>query len=50
MTAVITTYILVAPEGLRLSESIGYPAGVVAALLAIGLFLKTKWVGKPINL
>ena len=50
MTAVITTYILVAPEGLRLPESIGYPAGVVAAVLAIGLFLKTKWVGKPINL
>lgn len=50
MTAVITTYILVAPEGLRLPESVGYPAGVVAAVLAIGLFLKTKWVGKPINL
>lgn len=49
MTAVITTYILVAPEGLRLPESVGYPAGVVAAVLAIGLFLKTKWVGKPIH-
>lgn len=42
MTAVVTTYILIAPEGLRLSESIGYPAGVVAAILALGLFLKTK--------
>lgn len=49
MTAVITTYILVAPEGLRLPESVGYPAGVVAAVLAIGLFLKTKWVEKPIH-
>ena len=49
MTAVITTYILVAPEGLRLPESVGYPAGVVAAVLAIGLFFKTKWVGKPIH-
>lgn len=43
MTAVVTTYILVAPEGLRLPESIGYTVGVVAALLALGLFLKKKW-------
>lgn len=49
MTAVVTTYILVAPEGLRLSESIGYPAGIIAAVLAIGFFLKTKWVAKPVN-
>ncbi len=49
MTAVVTTYILVAPEGLRLSESIGYPAGIVAAVLAMGFFLKTKWVAKPVN-
>lgn len=49
MTAVVTTYILVAPEGLRLSESIGYPAGIIAAVLAMGFFLKTKWVAKPVN-
>lgn len=49
MTAVVTTYILVAPEGLRLSESIGYPAGIIAAVLAMGFFLKTKWIAKPVN-
>lgn len=49
MTAVVTTYILVAPEGLRLSESIGYPAGIIAAVLAMGFFLKTKWAAKPVN-
>lgn len=40
MTAVVTTYILIAPEGLRLSENIGYIAGVIMAILALGLFLK----------
>ena len=35
MTAVSVTYILMAPEGFRLSASIGYPAGVAAA---VGLF------------
>ncbi|MBN2656066.1 MAG: carbon starvation protein A [Spirochaetales bacterium] len=36
MTAVVTTYILQAPEGFKLSTSISYPVGIVAA---IGLFL-----------
>ncbi|NEZ46790.1 carbon starvation protein A [Clostridium niameyense] len=39
MTAVSVTYILVAPEGFKLSASIGYPIGVVAALVALVLFL-----------
>ncbi|WP_113671850.1 carbon starvation protein A [Vallitalea guaymasensis] len=39
MTAVITTYIIIAPEGLKLSTSIGYPAGIIAALAAITLFI-----------
>lgn len=39
MTAVITTYIIIAPEGLKLSTSIGYPAGIIAALGAITLFI-----------
>nr|WP_307774376.1 carbon starvation protein A [uncultured Cetobacterium sp.] len=40
MTAVVTTYIIIAPEGLRLPETVGYVSGVVAAVLALGLFLK----------
>ena len=32
MTAVTTTYILMAPEGFRLPASVAYPAGIVAAL------------------
>ncbi|WP_050606539.1 carbon starvation CstA family protein [Clostridium niameyense] len=39
MTAVSVTYILVAPEGFKFSASIGYPIGVVAALVALVLFL-----------
>lgn len=40
MTAVVTTYIIIAPEGLRFSASIGYSVGVVAAILSLGLFMK----------
>lgn len=40
MTAVVTTYILIAPEGFRLSETIGYVAGIAGAVIALGLFLK----------
>lgn len=39
MTAVCTSYILIAPEGFKLSSSIGVPVGVVAAAAALGLFL-----------
>ncbi|GMQ60576.1 carbon starvation protein A [Vallitalea sediminicola] len=39
MTAVITTYIIIAPEGLKLSTSIGYPVGIIAALASITLFI-----------
>ena len=35
MTAVCSTYILIAPEGLALSESISYPLGAVCVLIAI---------------
>jgi len=44
MTAVCTTYILIAPEGLKLSTAIGFPAGAAAALIALLIFLKK---GKP---
>jgi carbon starvation protein CstA len=38
MTAVVTTYILQAPEGFGLPGSISYPAGVICAAAACGLF------------
>lgn len=39
MTAVITSYILIAPEGFNLSVNIGYPIGIISAVLALGLFI-----------
>lgn len=39
MTAVITSYIMVAPEGFGISESIGLPVGLGAAVLALLFFL-----------
>lgn len=40
MTAVVTTYILIAPEGFKLSETIGYIAGIGMAITSLILFLK----------
>ena len=39
MTAVSVTYLLQAPEGLKLSTSIAYPIGVITAVVLLGLFL-----------
>lgn len=39
MTAVVTSYILVAPEGFRLSEAIGIPVGILTAVLVMAFFL-----------
>ncbi|WP_069998668.1 carbon starvation CstA family protein [Cellulosilyticum sp. I15G10I2] len=39
MTAVTTTYIIVAPEGLKLSEGIGYPVGIITAVAAFVFFM-----------
>jgi len=39
MTAVVTTYILQAPEGFKLATSISYPVGIAAAVIAFGLFI-----------
>jgi len=39
MTAVCVTYILIAPEGFKLSTDIAYPAGIAAALIAFALFI-----------
>ncbi len=49
MTAVTITYILQAPEGFRLGTQISYPVGMLAAALAMGLFLiRTRAFGaKP---
>ncbi|MFT5872515.1 MAG: carbon starvation protein CstA [Clostridium sp.] len=56
MTAVCTSYILIAPEGFQLSQSISYPAGIIAAIAAMGIFLtaakkvQVKKVGVKNNL
>jgi carbon starvation protein CstA len=44
MTAVCSTYILIAPEGFKLSTTIAYPAGLVVTALAMGLFFRKKKV------
>ncbi len=39
MTAVCTTYIMIAPEGFKLSTAIGYPVGLITAALAFTAFM-----------
>jgi len=39
MTAVISTYILIAPEGFHISQSIAYPVGIITALGTMATFL-----------
>ena len=39
MTAVCTSYILIAPEGFKLSQSIAYPVGIIGAIAAMVIFL-----------
>lgn len=39
MTAVVVSYILVAPEGFQLGQNISYITGISTALLFLGLFL-----------
>ena len=39
MTAVCTTYIMMAPEGLSLSAAISYPVGVTTAIVTMIMFL-----------
>ena len=41
MTAVCTTYIIMAPEGLKLSSTIAYPIGVASAVGSMVWFLST---------
>ena len=47
MSAVSVTYILQAPEGLKLSTGISYPAGIVAAVVFAALYYKALAHGKP---
>jgi len=42
MTAVTVTYILQAPEGLKLATSVSYPVGIVAALACLVMFMVYK--------
>ena len=42
MTAVCSTYIVMAPEGFGLSAAVGYPVGAFAVLLAVGLFFRWR--------
>ncbi|HPX91964.1 MAG: Inner membrane protein YjiY [Spirochaetes bacterium ADurb.Bin218] len=39
MTAVCTTYILIAPEGFKLSTAIAYPAGIIVAVAILAWFI-----------
>lgn len=39
MTAVVTTYILIAPEGFTMAHSIAYPIGFVTAIVSLSLFM-----------
>ncbi len=48
MTAVSITYILQAPEGFKLPTTISYPVGVVAAVLALAIFL-IKFKGQKVQ-
>lgn len=39
MTAVASTYILIAPEGFKISTKIGYPVGIAFAVISLVIFL-----------
>jgi len=39
MTAVVVTYILIAPEGFSISQQIAYPIGIITAVASLGAFL-----------
>jgi hypothetical protein len=46
MTAICSTYILLAPEGFKLSTGVAYPAGALIAAAFLVIFL-AKFAGKP---
>ncbi len=39
MTSVVTTYIIMAPEGLKLPESVGLPCGIIMAIVSFSFFM-----------
>lgn len=41
MTVVVTSYIIIAKEGLRMGMTVGVTVGLIAAAAALGLFLKS---------
>lgn len=43
MTAVVSTYILLAPEGLSLSKTLSYTIGLAITVASFGLFFKYKY-------
>ena len=49
MTAVSSTYICIAPEGMRLSQPVSYSVGVVVTIIALILFVRwsRNWKGEP---
>ncbi len=49
MTAVIVTYLLLAPEGFSLSKDIAYPVGIIAACASFLSFFvyQKKYVAQP---
>ncbi len=47
MSAVSCTYILMAPEGFQLSAAISYPAGIIFAVICLGLFI-VKFMNKSV--
>lgn len=49
MTAVVTTYIIIAPEGLKLPTTVGYPVGIGFALASLALFLKKRSAHQPVG-
>jgi len=48
MTAVCSTYILQAPEGLKLATSISYPIGIAFALVTLGIFIRSTYKRKTV--
>lgn len=49
MTAVVTTYIIVAPEGLKMSEEMGMPVGIGVAIVTLIFFLFKARQGNVVN-
>jgi len=48
MTMVVSTYIVIAPEGLHLSKAIGYGFGVVSTLITAAIFI--FWIKRKVSI